>query len=64
MNINRNGTLIFGLSNCGKIFLLTHILHQNHEPIFLITKYLNQNPKIKAQTSNGIEPLGKEYCCF
>ena len=36
---------------------MNHILHQKQEPIFIITKSLNQYPKIKAHTSDEIEPL-------
>ena len=50
-------TLIKGFSNCGKTYLKNHILHQKQEPIFIITKSLNQYPNIKAQTSNEIQPL-------
>ena len=58
MNKNKNRTLIFiGFSNCGKTYLVNYILHQKQEPIFLITKSLNQNPKIRAQISDQIEPL-------
>ena len=52
-----NRTLIIGFSNCGKTYLMNHILHQRQEPIFLFTKSLNQYPNIKAQTSDEIEPL-------
>ena len=49
-----NRTLIIGFSNCGKTYLMNHILHQKQEPIFIITNSLNQYPKIKAQTSDEI----------
>ena len=52
-----NRTLIIGFSNCGKTYQMNHILSQKQEPIFIITKSLNQYPKIKAQTSDEIEPL-------
>ena len=52
-----NRTLIIGFSNCGKTYLMNHILHQKQEPIFIITKSLNQYPNIKAKTSDEIEPL-------
>ena len=52
-----NRTLIIGFSNCGKTYLMNHILHQKQEPIFIITKSLNHYPKIKAQTSDKIQPL-------
>ena len=52
-----NRTLIIGFSNCGKTYLMNHILFQKQEPIFIITKSLNQYPKIKAQTSDEIQPL-------
>ena len=54
---NDNRTLIIGFSNCGKSYLMNHILQQKQEPIFIITKSLNQYPKIKAQTSDEIQPL-------
>ena len=56
-SVNNNRTLIIGFSNCGKTYLMNHILHQKQEPIFIITKSLNQYPKIKAQTSDEIQPL-------
>ena len=54
---NNNRTLIIGFSNCGKNYPLNHILHQKQEPIFIITKLLNQYPNSKAQTSDEIETL-------
>ena len=57
-NLN-NRSLIIGFSNCGKTYLLNHILHQKQEPIFIITKSLNQYPKFKAQTSDEIQPLNE-----
>ena len=57
--INNNRTLIIGFSNCGKTHLMNHILHQKQEPIFIITKSLNQYPNIKAQTSDEIQPLNE-----
>ena len=36
---------------------MNHILFQKQEPIFIITKSLNQYPNIKAQTSDEIKPL-------
>ena len=57
VNNNNNRTLIIGFSNCGKTYLMNHILFQKQEPIFIITKSLNQYPKIKAQTSDEIQPL-------
>ena len=56
---NNNRTLIIGFSNCGKTYLMKHILSQKQEPIFIITKSLNQYPKIKAQTSDEIQPLNE-----
>ena len=56
---NNNRTLIIGFSNCGKTYLMNHIRHQKQEPIFIITKSLNQYPKIKAQTSDEIQPLNE-----
>ena len=54
---NNNRTLIIGFSNCGKTYLMNHILFQKQEPIFIITKSFNRYPKIKAQTSDEIQPL-------
>ena len=34
---NKNRTLIVGFSNCGKAYLLNHILFQKQEPIFIFT---------------------------
>ena len=55
--INNNRTLIIGFSNCGEMYLMKYIILWEQEPIFIITKSLNQNPNIKAQTSNGIQSL-------
>ena len=52
-----NRTLILGFSKCCKTYPLNHILVQKQEPIFIITKSLNQYPNIKAQISDEIEPL-------
>ena len=57
--INNNRTLIIGFSNCGKTYLMNHILFQKQEPIFIITKSLNQYSKIKAQTSDEIQPINE-----
>ena len=54
---NNNRTLIIEISSSGKTFLMNHILHQKQEPIFLISKSLNQHPNIKTQTSDEIQPL-------
>ena len=56
-NNNENRSLIIGFSNCGKTYLMNHILLKKEEPIFIITKSLNQYPDIKAQTSDEIQPL-------
>ena len=56
---DNNRTLIIGFSNCGKTYLMNHILHQKQEPILIITKSLNQYPNIKAQTSDEIQALNK-----
>ena len=56
---NNNRTLIIGFSNCGKTYLMNHIPFQKQEPIFIITKSINQYPKIKAQTSDEIQPLNE-----
>ena len=59
-SVNNNyRTLIIGFSNGGKTYLMNHILHQKQEPIFIITKSLNQYPNIKAQTSDEIQPLNE-----
>ena len=52
-----NRTLIIGFSNCGNTYLMNLILFQKQEPIFIITKSLNQYLNIKAQTSGEIQPL-------
>ena len=60
-------TLIIGFSNCGKTYLMNHILFQKQEPIFILTKNLNQYLEIKAQTSDKIHLLQiykKKFCCF
>ena len=36
---------------------MNHILLHKQEPIFIITKSLNQYPNIKAKTSDEIQPL-------
>ena len=36
---------------------MIYILLQKQEPVLRITKSLNQYPKSKAQTSDGIQPL-------
>ena len=36
---------------------MNHILLKKQEPIFIITKSLNQYPNINAQTSDKIEPI-------
>ena len=36
---------------------MKHFLLQKQEPIFVITKSLNQYPNIEAQTSDEIQPL-------
>ena len=57
---NNNRTLVIGFSNCGKPYIMNHNLHQKQEPIFIITKSINQYPNIKTQTSDEIQPL-KNY---
>ena len=54
---NNNRAVIIGFPNCGKTYPMNHTLFQKQEPIFIITKSLNQYPKIKAQTSDEIQPL-------
>ena len=58
-SVNNNRTLMIGFSNCGKTYLMNHILHQKQEPIFINTISSNQYPKIKAQTSDEIQPLNE-----
>ena len=57
VNNKKNPALKKRLSNCGKTYLMNYILLQKQEPIFRITKSLNQNPNIKAQTADEIQPL-------
>ena len=38
---------------------MKYILLQKEQPIFIIRKSLNQNPNIKAQTSDKIQPLSE-----
>ena len=45
------------ISNCATTYLMNHNLHQKQEPFAIITKSLNQNPNIKAEKSDKIEPL-------
>ena len=54
---NNNPTLIIGFLNCGKTYLIDHILNQKQEPIFITRKSLNQFSNIKAQTSDEVQPL-------
>ena len=56
-NNNKNRTLILGFSNCGKTYLMNHILFKKHEPILIISKSLNQYPNIKDQTSDENQSL-------
>ena len=56
-NINNNNrTLIIEFYNSGKTYLMKYILLQKQEPLFIITKSLNQYPNIKVQTSDQIQP--------
>ena len=57
INKINNRNLIIGFSNCGKTYLMVHIVLQNQEPLFMITKSLNQYINTKAQTSDENEPL-------
>ena len=56
---NKNDRIfIIGFSNCGKTYRMNHILIQKQQqPIFIITKSLNQYPNTKAETSDEIHPL-------
>ena len=58
-SVNNIRTLIIGFSNCGNTYLMNHVVHQKQEPIFIITKSLNQYPNIKTQTSDEIQPLNE-----
>ena len=49
--------LVVGSSGCGKTHQMNHNLHKKQEPTLIITKSLNQNPNIKAQTSDEIQQL-------
>ena len=42
INKNNNKTPYAGFSICGKLYLINHILHQKQEPVFIITRKLNQ----------------------
>ena len=55
--MKNNPTPIIGLLNCVKVFIRNYILLKKQEPIFIKTKKLNQDPNIKAQTSDEIQPL-------
>ena len=57
VNNNNNRTLSIRFSNCGTTYLMNHILLKKQEPIFIITKSINQYPNIKAQTSVEVQPL-------
>ena len=58
-NNNNNRTLIIGSSNCGKTYLMNHILHQKQEPVFTNAESLKQYLNVKAQTSDKIQLLEK-----
>ena len=49
--------LVVGVSGCVKTYLMNHMLNQKQEPIFIITKSLNQYPNINARTSDENQPL-------
>ena len=53
---NKNRTLIIGFSSCGRTCLMNHIMLGKQDPIFIITKSLNQYPNIKAQISDETQP--------
>ena len=54
-----NRTFITGFSNCGKTYLMNHILLRKQEPILIYSNSLYQYPNIKAQTSNEIQLVKK-----
>ena len=49
--------LVIGRSGCGKTYLINYILLQKQDPILIITKSVNQYPKIKAEASDEFQPL-------
>ena len=49
--------LIIGFSNRGKTYLMNYICLRKQEPIYIVTKSLNQYPNIKAQTSDENRPI-------
>ena len=59
VNGNKNRSLNVGFSNCGNTYPMNHILLRKQDPIFIITKSINQYPNIKAQTSDEIQPLNE-----
>ena len=66
-NIDNNLSLIIGVSNCGRTYLMKYILLQKQEQvqcgsseaasIYINTKSLNQCPNIEAQPSDEIQLL-------
>ena len=44
MNNNNNRTLIIGFSNCGKTYVMNHILLTKQEPIFYKHQIINSIP--------------------
>ena len=54
---NNNRTLVIGVSNCSKSYLMNYFLLQIQEPFFPITKSVNHYPKIKTQISDEVLPL-------
>ena len=57
MNNNNNRTLTIGISNCGKTYVMNHILLTKQEQVFIITKSSTQYPQINSQTSDETQPL-------
>ena len=55
--LQRNWSLIIGFLKSEKTYFLNFIQFEKQEPIYLITKSLNQYPNIKAQTSDEIHPI-------
>ena len=56
-NNNNNRSLIVRVSGSGKTHLVNQILLRKQDPVFIITSSLNQNPKIRAKTSDEFQPL-------
>ena len=56
-NSNNNRNVIIGFTNCGKTDLMNLFVLRKQELTFINTQSLDQYLKIKAQTSDEIQPL-------